>query len=405
MNQRISAPVGREPDGFAPWPLTGFAAGAVRPVPFDQFVVKIHSRCNLACRYCYMYFAADGGWRRQPVTAAPRVLERAASRIAEHAAAHRLPEISVVLHGGEPLLAGTATLAGFVARVRELVPEGCTVRAGVQTNGTLLTGERLRELARAGIAVGLSLDGGLAEHNARRTDHAGRPAWPGIRRAAALLAGPYRHVYGGVLCVVDPATDPERVYTSLLGLDPPAVNFLLPHGTWTTPPPGLPADGTATPYGDWLTAVFDLWWDAGRRRTRVRLFQEAIALLLGAPAATEALGLRPVSAVVIETDGAIEQLDALKTAYEGAAATGLDIHRHPLDAALAHPGIAARQAGRAALSATCLACPLAEVCGGGNYAHRYRAGEGFRNPSVYCADLRRLLHHIARRVAAAAVPA
>ncbi|MCU4749165.1 MULTISPECIES: FxsB family cyclophane-forming radical SAM/SPASM peptide maturase [unclassified Streptomyces] len=401
MNQRIPAPMGPEPDAFAPWPLTEFSVAQLRDrgvaaVPFDQFVVKVHSRCNLACRYCYMYFAADGGWRRQPVTASPEVLERAARRIAEHAAAHRLPAVSVVLHGGEPLLAGTATLAGFVARIRELVPAGCAVHAAVQTNGTLLTAARLRELAAARIGVGLSLDGGLAEHNAQRADHAGRPAWPAIRRAAALLAGPYRHTYGGVLCVVDPASDPEQVYRSLLDLDPPALNFLLPHANWSNPPP-------PGRYGDWLATVFDLWWDAGRRRTRIRLFQEAIALLLGAPAATESLGLRPVTAVVIETDGAIEQMDALKTAYEGAAATGLDIHRHPLDAALDHPGVAARQAGLAALSATCRACPLATVCGGGNYAHRYRAGEGFHHPSVYCADLQRLLHHIAHRVATATV--
>ncbi|MGW8850725.1 FxsB family cyclophane-forming radical SAM/SPASM peptide maturase [Streptomyces xiamenensis] len=392
-----------------PWPLTGFDVAAsrargVHPVPFDQFVVKVHSRCNLACQYCYMYFGADGGWRRQPVTAAPAMLEQTARRIAEHAAAHRLPAVSVVLHGGEPLLAGTATLAGFVARVRELVPVGCSVRASMQTNGSLLTSARLRALATQRIGVGLSIDGGLPEHNARRTDHAGRPAWPGIQRAAALLAGPYRRMYGGVLCVVDPLTDPGEVYGSLLTLDPPSLNFLLPHGNWTTPPPGLPATDDATPYGDWLAAAFDLWWNADRRRTRVRLFQEAIALLLGAPAATESLGLRPVSAVVIETDGGIEQMDALKTTYEGAAATGLDIHRHPLDAALDHPGIAARQAGAAALPPGCRACPLMTVCGGGNYAHRYRAGEGFHNPSVYCADLRRLLTHIAHRVAEAAAP-
>jgi uncharacterized protein len=38
------------------------------------------------------------------------------------------------------------------------------------------------------------------------------------------------------------------------------------------------------------------------------------------------------------------------------------------------------------------------VCGGGNYAHRYRADVGFRNPSVYCADLYRLIRHVAERI-------
>ncbi|MYW06833.1 FxsB family radical SAM/SPASM domain protein, partial [Streptomyces sp. SID2563] len=62
-------------------------------------------------------------------------------------------------------------------------------------------------------------------------------------------------------------------------------------------------------------------------------------------------------------------------------------------------GVAARQAGAGALAAACRACPLLTVCGGGHYAHRYRADNGFRNPSVYCADLERLIRHIADRLA------
>jgi uncharacterized protein len=38
------------------------------------------------------------------------------------------------------------------------------------------------------------------------------------------------------------------------------------------------------------------------------------------------------------------------------------------------------------------------VCGGGHYAHRYRPGRGFANPSVYCPDLIRLIGHIRERV-------
>jgi uncharacterized protein len=117
--------------------------------------------------------------------------------------------------------------------------------------------------------------------------------------------------------------------------------------------------------------------------------------LLGLPAAAEALGLDPLNAVVVETDGAIEQVDSLKSAYDTAAATGLDVFRHSFDRALRHPGVAARQAGADALAATCRSCPLLTVCGGGHYAHRYRAGHGFINPSVYCADLDRLIRHVA----------
>jgi uncharacterized protein len=391
---------------------------AAPPIPFRQFIIKVNSRCNLACRYCYMYEAADQGWRRQPVVAGGRMLRQTARRIGEHAATHALPAVSVVLHGGEPLLTGPDALGAFVRDVRVQVPVGCEVRATVQTNGLPLTEETLRALTAHRIRVGLSLDGGLAHHNRHRLDHAGRPAWPAIRRAARLLAEPrHRAAYAGVLCVVDPATDPAEVYRSLLRLDPPSLHFLLPHGNWTTPPPGIPGGDPArdagpearpqarpTPYADWLCAVFDQWWRDDRRRVRVRLFQECLALLLGLPATGESMGLHPFTAAVVETDGGIEQVDSLKTAYPGAAATGLDVFAHPFDAALAHPGVAARHAGLAALAPSCRSCPLVAVCGGGHYAHRYRHGHGFRNPSVYCADLQRLIRHIAAALRAAAVP-
>ncbi|WP_225846315.1 FxsB family cyclophane-forming radical SAM/SPASM peptide maturase [Streptomyces sp. HPF1205] len=390
MRQPTASPRGGEP-------------ARTRPFPLRQFVLKTHSRCNLACTYCYLYAGPDHGWRERPRTTASAVTRRTAERIAEHAAAHRLPSVSVVLHGGEPLLAGARTLAATVTEVRALAPPGCAVHASVQTNGTLLTRDRLRVLREARIRVGVSLDGGLLAHNRARTDHAGRPSWPAVTAALRLLAETAPEAYGGVLCVVDPRNDPVEVYESLLAFRPPAIDLLLPHGNWTSPPPGLPAPANdPAPYGRWLTAVFDRWWDDSERRTRIRLFEECVALLLGLPAAVERLGLQPFTAVVVETDGSIEQVDSLKSAYEGAAATGLDVFRHSFDDALAHPGVAARQSGLAALAAACRACPLVAVCGGGHYAHRYRAPSGFRNPSVYCADLAYLIRHIAARVRRAA---
>ncbi len=379
----------------------------VGAVPFQQFIVKMHGRCNLACRYCYVYEGPDHTWRTRPAAAPPDVLDHTAARIAEHARTHALTALSLVLHGGEPLLAGVDTLARFTTLVRDRVPRSCQVHATVQTNATLLTEDRLAVLARHRLHVGISLDGGLAAHNARRVDHAGRPSWPAASRGARLLADRHPDTYAGILTVVDPGLAPVETYESLLALRPPVLDLLLPHGNWSAPPPYLETRtrDLEAPYGDWLCAVFDRWWRAGRRETRVRLFEECLALLLGLPASTESLGLAPFRTIVVETDGSMEQVDSLKSAYDGAAYTGLDVFRHSFDEALHHPGVAARQAGAAALAVQCRACPLLTVCGGGQYTHRYRAGHGFANPSVYCTDLQRFIHHVAERVAAAAAPA
>ncbi|MEV5984783.1 FxsB family cyclophane-forming radical SAM/SPASM peptide maturase [Streptomyces sp. NPDC052051] len=385
------------------WPHALLDAGAHRPTPFRQFVLKLHSRCNLDCAYCYLYQGQDHGWRDRPHRADRRTMHRTAARVAEHVRTHGLDRIRIELHGGEPLLAGPAPVLAYARAVREAVPAHCAVTATVQTNGTRLTDAVLDRLARAGIRVGLSLDGGRAAHNARRVDHAGRPAWSAARAAALRLAA-RPATYAGVLCTIDADTDPLDVYRSLRALDPPGVDFLLPHANWAHPPPGSSPGSPGrhrprpTPYGDWLAAVFDAWWDERRPPTRVRLFQEIAALLLGAPSSAEAVGLSPMAAVVIETDGAIEQVDSLRSAYPGAAETGLDVFRHTFDAALRHPGIAARQLGERALAKECLDCPVGKVCGGGNYVHRYASGTGFHHPSVYCADLERLIRHIAHRL-------
>ena len=56
-----------------------------QPEPFQEFVLKVHSRCDLACDYCYVYTMADQGWRGQPVRMSVAMIHQAAARIAEHA--------------------------------------------------------------------------------------------------------------------------------------------------------------------------------------------------------------------------------------------------------------------------------------------------------------------------------
>ncbi|MEU6371856.1 FxsB family cyclophane-forming radical SAM/SPASM peptide maturase [Streptomyces sp. NPDC046909] len=401
---------------FAKWPHAELDVAALRraghrPFPFRQFVLKVHSRCNLDCAYCVIYQGEDASWRKRPTRVAPGVMRQTAARIAEHAETHGLSEVRIDLHGGEPLLSGPETALAYTAAVRAALPAGVALRTTVQSNGTLLTERTLDRLADAGIRVGLSLDGGSAHLNRRRVDRAGRSSWPAAERAARLLAD-RPELYAGILCAIDITSDPAEVYASLAELRPPRLDLLLPHANWSSPPPGLPARAPAvrtavpTPYGDWLATAFDLWWDGAPdgSQPRVRLFTEVVALLLGVPSTTESVGLSPTCAVVVHTDGSVEQIDSLNLAYDQATATGLDVFGHTFDAALDHPGIVARQLGLEGLAAECRACPVGRVCGGGNYGHRFSRGTGFLHPSVFCADLERLIRHAAGRLSAVMPP-
>lgn len=386
------------------WPsglgVAELAGDGWQPVPFRQFVVKLHSRCDLACDYCYVYAMADQGWRSQPRVMSRPAVDRVGARIAEHATAHGLPGVQVVLHGGEPLLAG-ADLIGYVAgTLRRQLPADVGLDLRIQTNAVRLTAAVLDVLAAYGIRVGVSLDGDRAANDRHRRRADGRGSYEAVRAGLRRLTGTHPELFAGLLCTVDLRNDPVRTYESLLRFRPSAVDLLLPHGNWTTPPPGRRPGDPATPYGDWLAAVFDRWWAPAVRETEVRLFAEIVHLLLGGDSRIESVGLSPVATVVVDTDGSLEQVDTLRSAYHGAAGTGLNIHRHPFDAALTHPGVVARQVGLAALAGTCQECAVHRVCGGGYYPHRYRRGAGFLQPSVYCPDLLRLITHIGARVRA-----
>jgi uncharacterized protein len=382
------------------WPATldvpQLIAAGWQPTPFRQFILKLHSRCNLACDYCYMYELADQTWRTRPRLMSSAIVSVAADRIAEHARLHDLGDIRVIFHGGEPLLAGTDPVIDAVRKIRAAVDARVRVDSWVQTNGTLLHENALEALESLDIRIGVSLDGDVAGHDRSRRYANGRGSHDEVARALRLLMRRPR-IYSGLLCVVDLRADPIATYDALLGFAPPTMDFLLPHGNWSSPPPGRP-DSASAPYAEWLIAIFDHWYGAPSRETRIRLFEEIIQLLLGGSSATEAVGLTPTSLVVIETDGSIEQSDALKSAYDGAPATGLHIVRDSFDAALSLPQFAAMQLGLRALGDECLACPIRQICGAGLYAHRYRAGRGFRNRSVYCQDLYALIMHIRTRL-------
>ncbi|MCP3821985.1 radical SAM/SPASM protein FxsB, inactivated metallohydrolase extension form [Streptomyces sp. A3M-1-3] len=372
-------------------------------IAFREIVLKVHSRCDLACDHCYVYEHADQSWRARPKVISEEAVSRTASRLAEHAEAHTLPSVTVILHGGEPLLAGPARLRLICEEFTRALAGVAGLDLRIHTNGLQLSSRILDLFVEYGVKVGISLDGDKAANDRHRRFADGRSSHPLVLRAVDLLREErYRHLYLGLLCTVDVANDPLAVHDSLTALAPPRIDYLLPHATWQTPP--ARPDGEGTPYADWLLRIFDRWDQQGRP-IPVRLFASVLSTLAGGPSLTESLGLAPTDLVVVETDGTLEQVDSLKSAYDGAAATGFDVFSHSFDQVAAHPGVRARQLGLAGVSKECRECPVVRSCGGGLYTHRYKPESGFDNTSVYCADLQALIEGIEARTARTATAA
>jgi uncharacterized protein len=361
------------------------------PVPFRTFILKVANRCNIDCDYCFVFNSKDQAARRLPARMDLAVARAAARRIGEHASAHRLRAVHVVLHGGEPLLVGVGHMAGLLEAVRDSVPAGTRVLFELQTNGTLLSDAWLDLFERYEVAVGISLDGPPLANDRHRLTHAGRSSSASAVRGIELLRS-RPHLFAGLLAVVDLANDPVEVHDYLAAFEPPVIDFGLPHATHDDPPHR--SDPRVPEYGLWMSRVYDAWLDRPEYQHSVRMLEDIVALSSGVRGSVETLGLAPPTSVVIESDGSIEAVDTLRSVEEGATWLGLDVLRHSFDEALSHPRLLHRQHGKEALAEQCRACPLVDVCGGGYLPHRFSEAQGYRNPSVYCADLEYLIRHV-----------
>ncbi|MFJ8599412.1 FxsB family radical SAM/SPASM domain protein [Streptomyces shenzhenensis] len=271
------------------------------------------------------------------------------------------------------------------------MPSGTQVRYELQTNGTLLSDAWLDLFEQYEVAVGVSLDGPPRANDRHRLSHAGRSSAASAVRGIELLRS-RPQLFAGLLAVVDLANDPAEVHDYLAAFAPPVIDFGLPHATHDDPPHR--GDPSVPEYGLWMSKVYDTWLAQPEHRHSVRMLEDIVALSSGVRGSVETLGLAPPTSVVIESDGSIEGVDTLRSVQEGASWLGLDVFQHSFDEAMLHPKLRNRQHGLHALAGKCRNCPFVNVCGGGYLPHRFSAADGYRNPSVYCADLEYLIRHV-----------
>jgi sulfatase maturation enzyme AslB (radical SAM superfamily) len=122
----------------------------------DTVLLKVASRCNLNCTYCYVYNMGDDGWRSQPKRMSEAVQAAVVDRLGDLARRQGRP-FSVVLHGGEPLLMGALRLERLLTNLRAVLPAECGLH--LQTNGVLLD-DTVLEIC-ASHSVGISIKGTL----------------------------------------------------------------------------------------------------------------------------------------------------------------------------------------------------------------------------------------------------
>ncbi len=371
-----------------------------KAVPISSFVIKIASRCNLNCSYCYEYNMGDSSWKKMPKYMNEGLFSKTLIRIKEHCEAREFDNISISLHGGEPLLVGHEILATYLALADNILGD-YRLTMGIQSNGLLLDESFLTLFEKHGVTLGISLDGLPSDNDLYRFYHNGKGSGEAVASKLGLLHG--SPLFGGILSVINVDADPVATWRYLASFNPPVVDFLLPHAHWENTKTDLQMSKIAK-YGDWLVAIFDDWYGGYRQDIRIRFFEEIIYRIFGRPGSLESLGLEEVSLITIGVNGDFEQVDTMKSVFPGAHKMFMNVNHHSLDEVLLHQNVLARQEGISGVAETCQRCELVSICGGGYYPHRYSEQNGFNNPSVYCLALTKLITHMQNRIKVDLVP-
>ncbi|HEY1655883.1 MAG TPA: radical SAM protein [Candidatus Tumulicola sp.] len=357
------------------------------PPVCTSLVVKLAMRCNIACNYCY-WFKDEDVMRRPPVLL-DEVASALVSRIEEHLSRADVAGLTVLFHGGEPLLYGVVPFAKLCAELR-----GAEQRSGgpldlrLMTNGLLLDDDWFDTIIAHRVALGISLDGPEAIHDARRVDHRGR----GTQRAviASIEAARRRGIDVGVLAVCDPQSNPAEVLDAIVSVGVERLDILIPDATHMDRP---------QPISSYYMGLFDQWYRVyAPRGVEIRFFTDVVRGLLGAHSTSHVIGGGAITGATICTDGALEALDTLRVAGTGSVQSTLNLLRDDIAAIAGDPLWREIVAATSNLPTPCRGCPVSHVCGGGHVAHRWSPQTRYDNRSVYCEDIKLIIGYVWKEI-------
>lgn len=368
-------------------------------IELETVLLKVASRCNINCSYCYVYNMGDTGWQDLPRQISYGTIDAVVSTLSD-LSDKQLRPFAVVLHGGEPLLLGYAKLKYLIFALREALPDECAI--SLQTNGILIDRKILDLCAATRTTISVSLDGPQSVHDKNRISHSGQGTFEKVLSGLQLLRSHPEadYVFTGILAVIDPESEPIEIYNFFKTLNPPSVDFIYRDGNHSRLPYGKKSL-QSTEYGEWVSKLLDVYM-ADANPIKIRILDDLIKLLLGGQGTKDGVGLTSYGVLIIDTDGTITKNDTLKSSFNGADRfkSKWSIQTHNLLDILGNEEFAEYHASQRPSSKICLACPELNICGGGMALHRWSDDHGYDNPSVYCADQKYLINHIRRQLAA-----
>ena len=356
-----------------------------RQIQLDTVLLKLSSRCNIDCTYCYVYHMGDDNWSRLDKVMSIETIDASVKSLAKVASAQN-KSFAVVLHGGEPLLIGPERLHYLFDSLRAKLPPSFPV--SMQTNGILLTDEILNICSEYKVSVSVSIDGPKVVNDASRIDHRREGTFDRVMRGIERLSA-HRDsdfLYAGLLAVIDTRYSPQDIYSFFKDIKAPSVDFLYRDGHHTCLPFGK-SSVHSIEYGSWMLKLAACYVN-DPSPVPIRVIDDMFKVLLGGTGTKEGMGVAEFGIAIIDTDGSITKNDTLKSS--GTSADQFEntwnVKTVSLVNLLQSEEFEHYYHQQKPRNNKCRECPYLSVCGGGMLTHRWSEKNGFDNPTIYCSD-------------------
>ncbi len=359
-----------------------------RPLQYLNIVFKISERCNLKCDYCYFFFGGDESWKSHPPVVPESVIDNLGAFSARAARDHGLEKITLIFHGGEPLLMSRPRFARMCETLRRY-EDGFRFDFGLQTNGVLVDTQWIDLFERHSVSVGVSLDGPAAINDAHRLDLKGRGSYEATVAGLRLLqnaAAQRRIPEPGLLSVVNPVADGAEVYRHFAhDLGVRRMSFLTPDYTWDSVVDAATIRGVER----FLVSSLRAWLADKNPQIRIRVFSELLSAMLDPHAMELVQTYRDDyrNIISVSSNGDLGPEDTLRILDARFSFMGLNVANSHLRELIESDAWREQEEAATVKPDACKDCGWWKICKAGRPINRYSKSRGFGNHSLYCSGL------------------
>ena len=87
----------------------------------NTFFLRVASRCNMVCDYCYVFRHRDMSWKLYPKCMTKHTIEIFARRLRDYVIKNNINEVNIIFHGGEPLIIGEDVLIEYCDKINDYI--------------------------------------------------------------------------------------------------------------------------------------------------------------------------------------------------------------------------------------------------------------------------------------------